>query len=53
MNFAEGTVLSRFTTRVIVIWEALCEYLLELLQCICFENTGFRQRFSKYRPLLN
>jgi len=48
MNFAEGTVLTSFTTRVIIIWEVPRQFFLELLQYIYFQNTGFRHRFSKY-----
>jgi len=39
LNFTEGTVLTRFTTRVIIIWEFLCYLYLKLLQIIYFQNT--------------
>jgi len=40
MNFAEGTVLTRFTIRVIIILEVLRYFFLELLQFIDFQNNG-------------
>jgi len=51
MNYPEGNVLTRFTTIVITIWEVIRWFFLELLQCIYFQNTEFRHRFSKYRLL--
>jgi len=36
MNVAEGTVLTRFTAGVILIWEVLRYFFLHLLQTICF-----------------
>ena len=54
MNFTEGTVPKRFTTRVITIWEVVCWFFLELLQCIYFQNTDFLPASAKlavkYRP---
>ena len=47
MNFAEGTVLTSFTTRATIIWEVLRYIFLELLQCIYFQNTGFLPAFAK------
>ena len=48
MNFAEGTVLIGFTSRVIIILEVLRQLFLQLLQIIYFQNTGCRHQFSKY-----
>jgi len=54
MNFAEGTVLTRFTIRVIIILEVLRYFFLELLQFIDFQNNGFLPASAKlavkYRP---
>jgi len=55
MNFAEGTVLTSFTTRLIIIWEVARYFFLELFQCIFkipasgtyFQNTGFLPAFAK------
>jgi len=48
MNFGEGIVLTRFTTRVIT-RDVLHLFFLQLLQINYFQNTGFRYSFSKYR----
>jgi len=48
MNFAEGTVLIIFTSRVIIILEDLRYIFVQLLQIIYFQNTGCRHQFSKY-----
>jgi len=39
INFVEGTVMGRFITYVIIIWE--------VLRSIYFQNTAFRHWFSK------
>jgi len=54
MNFPEGTVLTRFIVRVITIWEIPRSFILDLLQCIYFQNTCFLPASAKlavnYRP---
>ena len=50
VNFAERTLLTSFTTWVNISWEILRYFLLKLRKIIYFQNTGFRNRFSKYRP---
>ena len=44
INVLEGTALTRFTTRVIIIWEILRLFCLKVVA---------NYLFSKYRPLLN
>jgi len=53
INFPEGTVLTRFTTRVITMREIRRLFFSKLRQIIYFQNTGFEHWLSKYRPLLN
>jgi len=50
MNFTEGTVLTRFTSRVNTTWGSTL-VLFAVLQIIYFQTTSFRHRFSKYQLL--
>jgi len=43
-------VLTRFTTRVITMWEIRRLFFSKLRQIIYFQNTGFEHWLSKYLP---
>jgi len=50
INFAEATILTRFTTTVIKNREIPRLFFSKLRQIIYFQNTGFGHCLSKYRP---